>query len=63
VEATKNKDDLIKIFKDDDHAAFLLYESGSFKKAIEAIEDNEMVITELRDGVSRAILGFFLRGF
>jgi hypothetical protein len=51
VEATNNKDQLIQIFEEDDHAAFLLYESGSFKKAIDDMEDKEMIITELRDGV------------
>ena len=42
------KDEQVKVFKDNDHATFLLYESASFKKA--NVEDAEAVIRELRDG-------------
>ena len=49
----KTSEELIQVFRDDDHATFLLYESGSFKKPIlqSDIEDKPTIIRELRDGV------------
>ena len=44
---------MVKVFRDDDHATFLLYESGCFKTALNQteIEDKPIIIRELRDGI------------
>ena len=53
VEQTKNREELIDVFKEDDHAAFLLYESGSFKKSVQSLDfgDKDTIIQELKEGI------------
>ena len=44
---------LVRVFKDDDYSTFLLYQSGSFKKAVDHFDvtDKELMVQEIRDGI------------
>ena len=41
------------IFNENDHAAFLLYESGMFKKSLQSLElgDKTTIVQELKDSI------------
>ena len=43
----------MRVFKEDDYSTFLLYQSGSFKKAVDQFDvtDKELMIQEIKDGI------------
>ena len=56
MQAANSKEDLVQVFIDDEHdehATFLLYEIGAFKKPVlqSDLADKEDIIRELQDGV------------
>ena len=53
MQAAKTTEELVKVFRENEHATFLLYETGSFKKPIfqSDLSDKPVIIRELRDGV------------
>ena len=46
-------EELVRVFKEDDYSTFLLYQSGSFKKAVDHFDvtDKKLMIQEIRDGI------------
>ena len=53
MQAANSKEDLVQVFRDDEHATFLLYETGAFKKPVlqSDMADKADIIRELQDGV------------
>ena len=53
MQAANSKEDLVEVFRDNEHAIFLLYETGAFKKPVleSDLADKADIIRELQDGV------------
>ena len=53
LQAANSKEDLVQVFRDDEHATFLLYETGAFKKKLltSDLAYKADIIRELQDGV------------
>ena len=52
MQAADSTEALVNIFRDDEHATFLLYESGTFRKPVTQtlLSDKTEIISELKDG-------------
>ena len=53
VQAAQTTEELVKVFREDEYATFLLYETGSFKKPLiqSDLSDKPAIVRELGDGV------------
>lgn len=53
MQAAKTTEELVDVFREDEYATCLLYETGSFKKLTlqSDLSDKSAIIRELRDGV------------
>ena len=63
VQAANTAEEIIQIFTHDEHATFLLYESGSFKKPIQQtlLSDKPLIVRELKDGALYGCWGAILQ--